>query len=296
MAAHPEWMRAGWQRNLPGGAGAMTLDRLRVPFLVVAILLNMVVVAAEVGLRGYETPLAKLVESLRGKPQSSAVDPAQTDLLSFFPGAKAGVLQGQLDKLKESGDPVRSLQTFGYGLRSLQFVDGLLLFTLLLVGMGVIVPPALQARVQGVLTLVFSLLVIFAAIALIFVALVEVILMVSILLAFPFGTIIYLIKWGHFDRSTAAGILGLFFTLKLMAGGALVLAQQRFLQNIGLVVIFIVTLVANIIVSFLHALVPGFLVSITDGIAGIVVAILGAILAVILLVQAALSTAASLKI
>jgi hypothetical protein len=274
----------------------MTLDRLRVPFLVIAIVLIFVVVAAEVGLSGYEAPLVNWIEKLRGAPKTNADDPAQVDILKFFPGDQADVLKGELAKMVDPSSPVRSLRTFGYGLRSMMFVDGLLLFSLLLIGLGVILPPACQARVQGVLTLIMSIVVIIAAFAFILLALAAVILMVSVLLAFPFGTIIYLIKWGHFDRGSAAGILGIFFTFKLIAGVLLVLAQQRFLQNIGLVVIYILTLVANFIVSFLHGLVPGFLVSITDGVAGIVVAIIGLILAIILLINAILSIISSLKL
>jgi MFS superfamily sulfate permease-like transporter len=50
-------------------------------------------------------------------------------------------------------------------------------------------------------------------------------------------------------------------TLKIPFGVCLVLAQQRFRQNKGLVLMVLTFFVATAIVSFLHGLVPGFLVS-----------------------------------
>jgi hypothetical protein len=63
-----------------------------------------------------------------------------------------------------------------------------------------------------------------------------------------------------------------------------VFAHQRFLQNKGLVLIIATSLIASIIVSFLHGLVPLFLVSITDAIAGIVVAIIAVIWGIFFLI------------
>jgi VanZ family protein len=66
-------------------------------------------------------------------------------------------------------------------------------------------------------------------------------------------------------------------TCKLGFAVCLVLAQQDFVKNKGLVLILLTSLLANIVVSFLQALVPGFLVSITDAIAAIVVLILAVV-------------------
>jgi VanZ family protein len=77
--------------------------------------------------------------------------------------------------------------------------------------------------------------------------------------------------------------------LKLGFAVCLVLAQQRFLQNKGLVLIILTSLLATFIISVLHSFVPGFLVSITDNIAGIIVALLAAIWAVAFLIGAVMS-------
>jgi hypothetical protein len=52
------------------------------------------------------------------------------------------------------------------------------------------------------------------------------------------------------------------------------------------VLLIVTSLVANLIVTFLHGIVPLFLVSITDAIAAIVVAIIGIIWAIVLLIGA----------
>ena len=100
------------------------------------------------------------------------------------------------------------------------------------------------------------------------------ILMIALFTAFPFGTIVYLIIFGFFDRTGANVTLSLLMMLKLGFAACLILAHQRFIQNKGLVLIVLTSLAANIIISFSHAIVPVPLVSITDGIAAIVVFVL----------------------
>jgi hypothetical protein len=119
--------------------------------------------------------------------------------------------------------------------------------------------------------------------------------MISLLLSVPFGTLAYLAIYGFFDRTAASIILSLTLLLKLGFGISLVVAQQRFLQNIGLIIIVILALVGNVLVSFLHGIVPIFLVSITDAIAAIIVAILALIWAILLLIGAIISIIKALR-
>ena len=77
-----------------------------------------------------------------------------------------------------------------------------------------------------------------------------VMLMVALFTAFPFGTIIYLIIYGFFDRIGANVTLSLLIVLKVAFAACLILAHQRFIQNKGLVLIVLTSLAANIIISF----------------------------------------------
>ena len=113
-------------------------------------------------------------------------------------------------------------------------VDGVLLYTVGLMGLALVVPPT-HGRVQGVATLIGSIVLIIVAFILGLLALIELLVMVSLFFAAPFGTIAYLAIWGFFPRGEAAAILSLLLLLKLAVCGFLVLAQQAFLKQKGLV-------------------------------------------------------------
>jgi hypothetical protein len=138
-------------------------------------------------------------------------------------------------------------------------------------------------------TLIVSIVVILLAIVLIIIALLLLILMLALLFSAPFGTIVYFAVYGFFDRGGAATTLGFLMLLKLAFAVCLVIAHQRFLQNRGLVLIVLTSLVAGIIVSFLHGFVPRPLVSITDAIAAIIVGIIAVIWAIVLLIGSLVS-------
>jgi len=170
------------------------------------------------------------------------------------------------------------------------------LFTVALMGVGLVLPVRIQGRIQGVATLVFSVLLIIAALVLLVIAVAQLILMVSLLLAVPFGTIAYLILWGFFPRGQAGVLLSLLMFLKLVFAGMLVAAQPRFLANKGLVALTLTTLVCTIVIAFLHGLVPGILVSITDDVAAIVFAVVGIVWAIVLLIGSIPAIVAAVRV
>jgi hypothetical protein len=202
----------------------------------------------------------------------------------------AAVILVALVVLIEIGSPLaeRFLATSeppGLGVPYLALIDGILLYTLVLIALGLVVPERVLGRVQGCATLILALLLILAGIVLVLAAIALLLLMIGLLASF-FGAIVYAALFCCFPRDRAAVVLGLLLTLKLAAGACLVLAQQRFLTNPGLVALVLTSLVANLVVSFLHAFLPGFLTSITDAVAGIIVGIVAIIWAIVLLVFA----------
>jgi len=184
----------------------------------------------------------------------------------------------------------------GRGVPYMALLDGLVLFTVILIATALLVPERIQSRVQGIVTLLVSLSVLITAIVKIFGAILALVLMLTLLLAVPFGTIVYLIVYGSFDRGLASVLLSAIMTLKLLFAGFIVFAHQGFLKMKGLVLIVATSLVAGVVVSFLHGLVPTILVSITDAIAGIVVAILAALWAIFFLVGSIPSIIRSIKL
>jgi hypothetical protein len=186
--------------------------------------------------------------------------------------------------------------TPGMGIPYLALVDGLFLLTLGLMGASLLIPERVHGQVQGVVSLVGAIVALLAGIAMLLAAIGLLLLMVSLFTAVPFGTIAYLAVWGFFNRGGAAATLGLLMTLKVAVGICLALAHPRFLQNKGLVLLYLTSLLANAVVSILHGWVPLVLVSITDALGAIVVAILGLIWAVVLLLGSLVSIVRVLKL
>lgn len=182
----------------------------------------------------------------------------------------------------------------GIGIPYLAMVDGILVFTLAHMTISLVVPERIIGRVQGCATLVTGCLILLAAIVAIFAAITLILLMIGLIASF-FGAIIYLAVWGDFPRSAAAIILALLLLLKLIMAVCLVLAHQRFLTMIGLIALVITSLVLNIVIAFLHDLPPGFLVSVFDVVAAIIVAILAIIWAIALVVGGVVGILAAIK-
>jgi|SRR6266850_3045960 len=243
------------------------MDELRTPFFLIAAICLLLVVMLESG-SGFII-----------KP--SAGDPASLQEISKgYETEMKKMDKKDLQRLTSLDKPP------GLAIPQMALLDGLMLFTIALMGGRYFLSDRVSGKIQGIVSLIVSLLVIIAAVLFIFADLGKLIVMLSLFLAPPFGTIAYLAIWAGFNRDGAQVILGGTMFLKLGFCVALVLAQQRFIQNKGLMLIIATSLLANLIVSFLHALVPGILVSITDAIAAIVVLVLALIWAVAMLIGA----------
>jgi len=232
------------------------MGELRKPFFIGAVALILIAVAIEVGATWFLGGIRAKADHLT----SVLDDPSFSD----YQGA---INPADMEKLNKGTPPGRAIP-------AMALLDGLVLFTVLLMGAPLFIPERIFAKVQGAATLVVSLLALIGSITGIFLTFALLILMVALFTAFPFGTIVYLIIFGFFDRTGANVTLSLLMMLKLAFAACLILAHQRFIQNKGLVLIVLTSLAANIIISFSHAIVPVPLVSITDGIAAIVVFVL----------------------
>jgi hypothetical protein len=179
--------------------------------------------------------------------------------------------------------------TTGKAIPALALLDGLLLFATTIIGIGILIPERVQSKVQGIVTLVFSILLLISIIVVLLRDLVQLVLMVSLLMAPIFGTIAYFAIWSSFDTGTARAALGLIMTLKIIFAVCLVVSQQRFLQNKGLVLIIITSVLSNLLIAFLYGLVPGVFVSIADVVAALVICVLAIVWAVVYLIGGVVS-------
>ena len=178
----------------------------------------------------------------------------------------------------------QSRPTPGYGISYLGTVDFLLLYSLIFMTLTLLLPQSFTGRVQGIIGLVISLLGLLVVVIMIVAAITRLVLMVSLLLAPIFGTIAYFAIFADFDRTGAAATLGFIFMLKVVLAICLLFAHQRFLLNKSFVVLVALSIGLTLLVGFLQGFPPGFLASITDGIASLVIAIVALIWLIILLV------------
>ena len=240
------------------------LDHLRKPLLIAAIVLIVLAFMAELGTTFFVAGTPPKADEVRRVLEREGVP---TD-------AGAGVSVNS----KKSPTP-------GIGISYLAILDALLLYSSLMIGTAVVIPERVQGRIMGVFTLIVSIVVLIIAFFMALAALAALLMMVGLLLAFPFGTAAYMIMFGFFDKGGAATMLSLIMFFKLAFCVFLILAQQQFLRNKGLMLLIVTSLLANVVVSFLHGLVPSVLVSITDALAALIIAILAMIWALILLVR-----------
>ncbi|MFY1623028.1 hypothetical protein ACN261_26640 [Micromonospora sp. WMMD723] len=232
------------------------MGELRRPFLLLALLAVVLVVALELG----------------------------SSLLTGGGDAGGELLAGARDLGVDVGAVGRISEPSGRGTGYLALVDVVALWTTGLFCLSLLLSERVQGRVQGVATLVFAVLLVLASLVLLLTVFVELTVMVSLFLAVPFGTLAYLALWGFFPVGEASLLLGLVLALKLVWAGLLLLAQPRFLQNKGLVLLALTTLVGTVVLEFLHRLVPVILVSILDDVGALVFAVVALVWGLVLLV------------
>lgn len=71
------------------------------------------------------------------------------------------------------------------------------------IGFALIFPERVVGRLQGIITLLFAILMLVGTVLAIFAIVALLLLMISLLIAVPFGTIAYLAKWGTFNTTEA---------------------------------------------------------------------------------------------
>jgi hypothetical protein len=266
------------------------MDTLRKPFLVLALILIALAVLIEVGAVGF----------IGGTQVSDAViettvrEQAAEDLRDKPLQERELEIQRRIQRVKEEQLAEGGARP-GVGIPYLGLLDIVVLFTAGLIAASFIIKQSTQARLQGCATLLFSLILLLTGLVLLVVAITLLFFMLGLLASPPFGTITYIALFAFFNKGGALITLTLLLFLKLGFGASLVAAQQGFLKNRGLVLIVATSIVANIIVMVLHGVVPGFLASVTDAIAAIVVAVLALLWTIFLLFGSIFSVLKAVK-
>jgi hypothetical protein len=147
------------------------MGELRKPFFIAAVALILIAVATEIGATWFLGGITAKANALTNVVNDSA-----------FADYKSEINTADLDKLNKGTPPGRAIP-------AMALLDGLVLFTVLLMGAPLFIPERIFAKVQGVATLVVSLLALIGSIMGIFLAFALLILMIALFTAFPFGTI-----------------------------------------------------------------------------------------------------------
>lgn len=253
------------------GSQARAGDKLRKPLLVLALVAVGVSVLVCLGSAWFTSP-APFGERVNSTLQS----PATADMLDKLDIDRDDA-SDSLSKTRPQGPP-------GLAIRSLALTGGVLFLVLTLTAAPLLIGDRVTGSIQGVVSIVTGLLLAIAAVVSALAAFAALFVMVVLLTSAPFGTLAYLAIYGHFNTGAAAVFTGLILALDLAALVLLALAQQRFLRSRGLVALMLTAIVLVFGTAFLHGLVPGFLVSIADAIAALVISIVAAIWAILVII------------
>lgn len=183
-----------------------------------------------------------------------------------------------------SGQVFVDADAIGWGIPCLAWIDGILCWSLLWRALNYVLPDSLQVKLQVVGSVLGAILYLLAAIVTLFVALQLLLLMLTLVVAVPFGLAIYLAKWGTFAKGTAAATLGVLMTGKLVVCVLLFLADRTVIRHKMLVFTVLLSLLAGVVLAFLHGIVPRPFATITDLLGALIEIVLGIVLGLILLI------------
>jgi hypothetical protein len=168
----------------------------------------------------------------------------------------------------------------GNGIGYLALVDGYLLFSVVMLALSFLLSQRAYGRVQGIVTLVVSFLWIILSFVMALVAFVLLMVMFGLFVSVPFGTIAYLAIWGFFPVGKAAAVLGLLLFLKIVFVVLLVLAQQKFLKAVALMIHIATSVVLQLVLGIVQGWLPFIVVSLGDQLLALVFAIVSLVGAV----------------
>lgn len=255
------------------------MDEIKRPFFVVALVALLAVVGVELGSSLFIAPADVTAEQLASTLRDEGFGPDQI--------AEA---VASLDDLNAGDDPP------GVAITALAMIDGLLLLSMVGLGLALVVPHRILARVIAPTNLIVTFILVVAGIIGVLVLLALLFLMIGLFLAVPFGTIAYLARWGFFPRGEAQAILGILLLLKLIFCGFAVAASPRLVTQKGIVALVLTSLVLQIVVGFLHAIVPLPLVSILDVLGALVIVIVGIVWSIVIFVGSLIGTIRLIKV
>ncbi|WP_208348312.1 hypothetical protein [Pseudaestuariivita rosea] len=173
----------------------------------------------------------------------------------------------------------------GMATSSIALIDGLLLWTMLMLVTSGVISQGVHNKLRAIATPIVTLIFLIISLIVLILAIVKLMLMLSLLLAVPFGTIVYMIIFASFNTGAVTIAVGLITLLRAVAFVLLLVSSWRYLKNKTLVFIVITGFLIGLLMGIVFALLPGMLHSIGDAVLAIIIAILGLIWALILFIR-----------
>ena len=173
----------------------------------------------------------------------------------------------------------------GLALPALALVDGLLAWTGLLLASATVLSQDWHSRLRILLTILLCLVLLLGAVVMIRAAFGKLMLMVSLILAVPFGPIAYAALFGRFETAGVMAALSVATLARASFLGLLLLASWRYLGNRTLVLLTATGFLGGLVISATFAFLPGVLHSIGDAVCAILLGIIAFVWALVLLVR-----------
>jgi hypothetical protein len=151
------------------------------------------------------------------------------------------------------------------GATGLAFFDLLVLMTIFLIAAPLVFTNAVVGRTQGLVTFICAIFILILALIGVLASIALLYTMMSAM-SFPPS---YLAVFARFPVSDVAPFLAFAMLLKFAFCGLMLLAQQKFIENRGLVIIVAMSLGGSALLGFLHAM-PRIIVYVTDDIGAII--------------------------
>ena len=218
-------------------------------------------------------PLGDRIQSLQQDSSAAPEDVDQDDIDDL-----------SADDFGESADDPP-----GLAIPYLALPNGLLLIIVGLMALPLLIGNRMIPLIGGIVSVVGGFFAVIGGIIMAIIAFVALLVMVSLFLAVPFGTLAYLAIFGFFDIWASAALLGLIMFLQLAAIVFLIVAQQSMLGNKRLMFWLLLAVLLTFLTMILHSIVPIILVSITDALGALIIAIVGAIWGLLMLIGGIIS-------
>lgn len=173
----------------------------------------------------------------------------------------------------------------GLSMPAMGLIDGLLLWLLLTLVTSTIIPAPVHNKLRALLTPLVYLVAVIVAVFVFFGGVLKLTLMLSLLLAVPFGPLVYLSVYGNFGTDGVTLVTGIVTGFRAAVLVILCISSWRYLKNKTLISMATAGFISGFLVGLIFALLPGILHSVGDAVLAIIFAVLASVMSIVMFVR-----------